>query len=91
MLLIYLYNNKIIYIVKNVYINSSKLNYNLSNKIYIITKFNKKIPSERFELSIEKVDLLLRERALAPLSHIPCFIYYTIYCSIFMTYSIIHI
>ena len=53
MLLIYLYNNKIIYIVTNVYINSSKLNYNLSNKIYIITKFNKKIPSERFELSIE--------------------------------------
>ena len=51
MLLIYLYNNKIIYIVTNVYINSSKLNYNLSNKIYIITKFNKKIPSERFELS----------------------------------------
>ena len=42
MLLIYLYNNKIIYIVTNVYINSSKLNYNLSNKIYIITKFNKK-------------------------------------------------
>ena len=88
MLLIYLYNNKIIYIVTNVYINSSKLNYNLSNKIYIITKFNKKIPSERFELS---VDLLLREHALAPLSHIPCFIYYTIYCSILMTYSIIHI
>ena len=51
MLLIYLYNNKIIYIVTNVYINSSKLNYNLSNKIYIITKFNKKIPSEIFELS----------------------------------------
>ena len=90
MLLIYLYNNKIIYIVTNVYINSSKLNYNLSNKIYIITKFNKKIPSERFELSTFEGDLL-RERALAPLSHIPCFIYYTIYCSIFMTYSIIHI
>ena len=65
MLLIYLYNNKIIYIVTNVYINSSKLNYNLSNKIYIITKFNKKIPSERFELSIEKVDLLQKVDLLA--------------------------
>ena len=90
MLLIYLYNNKIIYIVTNVYINSSKLNYNLSNKIYIITKFNKKLPSERFELSTF-CRIMLREHALAPLSHIPCFIYYTIYCSIFMTYSIIHI
>ena len=63
MLLIYLYNNKIIYIVTNVYINSSKLNYNLSNKIYIITKFNKKIPSERFELSTFCLESMLRERA----------------------------
>ena len=69
-MLIYLYNNKIIYIVTNVYINSSKL----SNKIYIITKFNKKIPSERFELST-LCRCMLREHALAPLSHIPCFIY----------------